>query len=311
MFTKDVGVKKNRRSVPLILVVLVLWGAQVSAELLHGNGVVVTQEQILGEALQLPYDVRSNILSSDTALRDYVDQTYDDLMIEKLAQEQGIAKKQEIVHKIDLMKRKILVQAFMQEMRLAIQVPDFTDLARLYYRGFKRKYSQESKPQVRHILLKISSTDCFGEVEKKAQQLLARLHSGEPFEELAKTYSEDAGSAPKGGDLGEIAKGKTVPAFEKAAYDLENIGDLSGLVRSRFGIHIIQLTGRTEQKTSSFDEVKTRIVKHLTKVYVGNEMSRRKRELLGYENVEVNHQALDEFVARTSKEYKNKAYGEL
>lgn len=78
---------------------------------------------------------------------------------------------------------------------------------------------------------------------KKASELLVRLLNGEDFAKLAKEHSDDPGNASKGGDLGFFRRGKMVKEFEQAAFNLEEIGDISKVVKTQFGYHIIKLTG--------------------------------------------------------------------
>ncbi|KUK73955.1 MAG: Foldase protein PrsA [Clostridiales bacterium 38_11] len=80
---------------------------------------------------------------------------------------------------------------------------------------------------------------------EEAKDILAQINEGADFSELAKTYSEDTNSAINGGDLGYFYKGQMVPAFEEAAFSLE-IGEVSGIIPSDFGFHIIKLDDRSE-----------------------------------------------------------------
>jgi peptidyl-prolyl cis-trans isomerase D len=88
--------------------------------------------------------------------------------------------------------------------------------------------------------------------------LLKQLKAGAKFEDLAKKYSEDPGSAKEGGSLGWIGKGRTVPEFEKAAFSLPK-GQLSDLVKSNYGFHIIRVDDRQDAHMKSLDEVKDEI----------------------------------------------------
>src|SRR5208282_3221097 len=81
---------------------------------------------------------------------------------------------------------------------------------------------------------------------------------GSNFEELAKKYSEDPGSKPKGGDLGWLVRGQTVPEFEKAAFSLPK-GEMSDLIRTQYGFHIIKVLDKETAHTKPFDEVKDSI----------------------------------------------------
>ncbi|WP_458414426.1 peptidylprolyl isomerase [Schinkia sp. CFF1] len=116
----------------------------------------------------------------------------------------------------------------------------------------KKKYA-EMKPEIKasHILIKD---------EKTAKEVLQKVKSGEDFAKLAKEYSEDPGSAAKGGDLGYFSTGVMTKPFEDAAYALK-VGEVSGLVKSEFGYHIIKLTDKKELKP--YDEMKDEIRKEL------------------------------------------------
>lgn len=89
--------------------------------------------------------------------------------------------------------------------------------------------------------------------EAEAQDILARIKQGEDFEALAKEYSDDKASASNGGDLGYFAKGVMVAEFEEAAFKLEK-GQVSDVVKSSFGYHIIKVEDKREEITSYEDE---------------------------------------------------------
>lgn len=112
-----------------------------------------------------------------------------------------------------------------------------------------KQYYDNYKPEIkaRHILV---------EDEKTAQEVKGKLNAGSKFEDLAKEYSKDTGSAEKGGDLGWFGSGKMVPEFEKAAYALD-VNQISDPVKTQNGYHIIQVTDKKEKKP--FDEMKKEI----------------------------------------------------
>lgn len=99
-----------------------------------------------------------------------------------------------------------------------------------------------------HILVNVEpSADAVEAARKKIAEIKARLEKGEDFEELARQFSEDPGSASKGGDLGMMERGDLVKEFEEVAYAL-NPGEISDIVRTRFGFHIIQLKRKVGDK---------------------------------------------------------------
>ncbi len=90
---------------------------------------------------------------------------------------------------------------------------------------------------------------------KRAEELLAQIKKGSDFAALAKKYSDDTGSAAQGGDLGWVKRGQMVPEFEAAAFSLKQ-GEVSGIVKTDFGYHIIKVEGRRQQIPADFEKDK-------------------------------------------------------
>jgi peptidyl-prolyl cis-trans isomerase D len=94
--------------------------------------------------------------------------------------------------------------------------------------------------------------------------LLKQLKAGGNFAELAKKYSEDPGSKDKGGDLDWVVKGQTVPEFEKALFGLKP-NEISGIVKTQYGFHIIQALEKQDAHLKTLDEVKAELTTELKK----------------------------------------------
>jgi peptidyl-prolyl cis-trans isomerase D len=120
-----------------------------------------------------------------------------------------------------------------------------------------QQYSTPEQARASHILLKTEGKDD-ATVKKQAEDLLAQLKKGANFEELAKKNSQDEASAVKGGDLDYFNKGQMVPEFDKAAFSLP-IGQLSELVKSNFGYHIIKVADRKPASVKTLAEVRAQI----------------------------------------------------
>jgi peptidyl-prolyl cis-trans isomerase D len=137
---------------------------------------------------------------------------------------------------------------------------------RAYYNEHQDQYRVPEEVKVSHILIKTPAAGADGkadekgvaEAQKKAENILKQLKAGAKFEDLAKKYSEDPGSGKQGGELGWIGRGRTVPEFEKAAFSLP-IGQLSDLVKSSYGFHIIRVEEKHEPHLKTLDEVKAEI----------------------------------------------------
>jgi peptidyl-prolyl cis-trans isomerase D len=135
-----------------------------------------------------------------------------------------------------------------------------------YYNQHRDQYRVPEQARVSHILIKTPlpgpdgkvDEKGFAEAQRRAEDILKQLRAGAKFEDLAKKYSEDPGSAKEGGSLGWIGKGRTVPEFEKAAFSQPK-GQIGDLVKSSYGFHIIRVDDRQDAHMKTLDEVKDQI----------------------------------------------------
>ncbi len=141
------------------------------------------------------------------------------------------------------------------QIRQNLQVSD--DMLKLQYQANIQQYQVPNRVHVEHILfMSVGKTDAeVEEVKKKAEDVLKQVKKGGKFEDLAKKYSEDPGSKDKGGDLSWITQGQTVPEFEKTAFSL-GPGQVSELVKTQYGFHIIKVLEKETAHTKPFEEVK-------------------------------------------------------
>ena len=135
--------------------------------------------------------------------------------------------------------------------------PSDADLNKMYTAGMD-KFRTPERVQVRHILIKSDATNDAA-AKAKAEGLLKQIQTGGDFAKLAKDNSQDPGSAAMGGELGFIVKGQTVPEFEKAAFSLQP-GQTSGLVKTTYGYHILQVEKHEQAHLQSLDEVKAQLI---------------------------------------------------
>jgi peptidyl-prolyl cis-trans isomerase C len=139
--------------------------------------------------------------------------------------------------------------------------------AKQYFQENPQEFETEEQVQASHILIKPETGEDPNKAQEqagaKAEDLLKQIKEGADFAELAKEHS-DCPSAAKGGDLGYFGEGRMVPAFEKAAFALE-VGQVSDLVKTRFGYHIIKLTDRKEAGTTSFEQAKEDLIQKLSR----------------------------------------------
>ncbi len=136
-----------------------------------------------------------------------------------------------------------------------------------YYQQHQKDYQVPEEVKVRHILIKVpagadAKTDAAAKA--KAEGLLKQIKAGGNFDALAKANSDDPGSKEQGGDLGMIQRGVTVPPFEQAAFSLQP-GQVSELVKTQFGYHIIKVEEKQTAHLKPLEEVKAQILATLTR----------------------------------------------
>ena len=168
--------------------------------------------------------------------------------------------------------RKIQYIAF-TDTNLPQGAPQVTDAEiQQYYNQHLKDYQIDDQVKVRHILIKVDGNDPKADAaaKAKAQDVLDQLHHGGNFADLAKKYSDDPGSKEQGGELGFLKHGATVPEFDQAAFSLQP-GQTSGLVRSKYGYHIIQVEEKQTAHTRPLSEVKADIQATLTRQKEGQQ----------------------------------------
>ncbi len=168
-------------------------------------------------------------------------------LILQQASKDGLDKSAEIEEKMQDLKKRLIVESFLKK-KVETESKVSDDDMKKFYEQNKDKFKSGEQIKASHILVK---------TEKEAKDILTQLKSGGKFEELAQKNSIDSSSA-KGGDLGWFGKGNMVPAFEKAALALKE-GQISDVVKSDFGFHIIKLTGKRPAGIRPFEEVKEQI----------------------------------------------------
>ncbi|WNB91451.1 peptidylprolyl isomerase [Bacillus sp. NEB1478] len=199
----------------------------------------------------------------------YGDQVLNSMIDEKVLEDKYKVTDKEIDKEIDKIKKELggedaFKQALQQngltdEKQLKERVKSMilnekasTDGVKVSESEMKKAFNEKYKTEVKasHILV---------DDEKTAKEVQKKLNEGGDFAKLAEEYSKDPGSKSKGGDLGYFGKGAMVPEFEKVAFTLDK-GEVSDLVKSDYGVHIIKVTDKRENK---FEDKKAQIEKEL------------------------------------------------
>lgn len=206
-----------------------------------------TTDDLLREVERLPPRSRAQ-LSTPERKRQFVDNFILNDLLSEQGRKKGYDKDPDIVRQIDELRQRLVVQRVMRDYQ---EAPILTDEeVRKYYDENQRLFSG-AQIHAAHILVKDEAL-----ANKLREQLISEP---DKFEELAKANSVDTATAARGGDLGFFGQGRMVAEFERAAFALEKPGDLSPVIQTPFGFHIIKLIERKEGPSKPFDEVKDRI----------------------------------------------------
>jgi len=153
----------------------------------------------------------------------------------------------------------------MMEAEVAAQPPPSDAQIREFYDSNPDKFKKDEAVRASHILFRVDE-NADAATKKKAmdvaQSVLKQARAGADFAELAKKHSAD-GSAQQGGDLNFFTRGQMVPPFDQAAFTLKP-GEISDIVTTQFGYHIIKVTERRPATTVPFDQVSGQIKEYLT-----------------------------------------------
>lgn len=182
------------------------------------------------------------------------------MVISGIARRDGFDKRAEVKEQVE-----ILVNAFLASEYIKKEVIGKIDVTeadiKSYYDTHKDEFRSPEMVRARHILIRVdkgASEEGKKKARARTEEILKRLSAGEDFAKLASELSEDAASKTKGGDLGFFQRGKMVPEFEKVAFSLKP-GEVSTIVETQFGFHIIKVEERKESALEPYDKVKDKV----------------------------------------------------
>ncbi|HSL21172.1 MAG TPA: peptidyl-prolyl cis-trans isomerase [Vicinamibacterales bacterium] len=129
---------------------------------------------------------------------------------------------------------------------------------RRYYDDNVEQFSTPDQVKASHVLIKVDEGTTDDAARKRAEEVLTKAKAGADFAELAKQHSQDESNAKTGGDLGFFGRGAMVPEFEEAAFGLQP-GQISDVVKTQFGYHVIKVTEKKAGETRPFEQVRPQI----------------------------------------------------
>jgi peptidyl-prolyl cis-trans isomerase C len=207
----------------------------------------------------MPPSYKSMFTNMDQ-MRKLLDRQIENTLFSEEAKRLKLDQNPSVRDKIEEFTKGILMQALI-ESQVSNTIAVSEKEIEKYFKTHQDEFRVPEKVKVSHILIKVDSSASAKvkeEKKAKAEEILARAKKGEDFSALAKQFSEDTKTKKKGGVVGLFAKGSKDPEFEKAAFNLKE-NEISDLVLSKEGYHIIKLLNKKEEKTKSLKEASSRI----------------------------------------------------
>lgn len=212
-----------------------------------------------------PAEAQKSIQSSSEQRANFIRQILLTKAIASRARKDGFEKKPETREIVSYLIDQYLAQEYLSKV-VGANATSTDEEMKKYYAEHEKDYLIPEAVKVRHIFIsapKDSTAELKDKARVKAEDVLRQIRKSEDFGKIAREYSEDADSAAKGGDIGYITAGQTnSQEFENAAFALKS-GEVSTIVETPFGFHIIRVDERREKRTASFDEVKEYIQSQL------------------------------------------------
>lgn len=195
-------------------------------------------------------------------------------IISDIAKKGGFDKRADIKERLELFTADLIATEYIKsEIISKINVTE--DEMDQYYKAHQDEFKSPEMVRARHILIKADRTaseDDRKKAREKAEEVLKKIKAGEDFAKLASEFSDDPGSKTKGGDLGFFSRGKMVPVFESTAYSLKP-GEVSGIVETPFGFHIIKTEEKKEPGLEPYDQVKDKVKKKVLDILSAGRVS--------------------------------------
>lgn len=208
------------------------------------------ERELTQELRRLPRELQ-HVLATKDGQKQFLDRLVRRELLLQEAEKRKLGERPAVTDEVTALRRELMLRTLLQE-EIGSKVMVEDKEVQEYFTSHTDEFSGD-RIRARHILVK---------TEEEAQQVLARLAKQELFEELAKALSKDTATAGKGGDLDYFGREQMVPEFARAAFALK-AGEVSGVVKTPFGYHVIKLVDRKKGQPLSYEQVKDQLRRRL------------------------------------------------
>jgi len=213
------------------------------------NGSEITEKDIERSLSRFPQETQEHY-KTEEGKKQFLDQMINFELIYNYALDSDMKNDAEYIEQMKFIEKDVLIQIGVKNIMTEVDVTE--EEIKKYYDDNSETFKGEESASAKHILV---------DTLEQIQKIKLELSNGMSFEDAAKEYSK-CPSAAQGGNLGSFTRGRMVPEFEKAAFELQ-VGEISEPVKTQFGYHLIQLDEKSSQEVKSLEESRDIIVKSI------------------------------------------------
>lgn len=258
--------------------------------LISNNKASVNRAEFEAEISRIPEQDRTEFLASAQRIGKVLEELLVTNTLAAEARENGLDKREAIVAQTRLAVDKVLAKARLDGIQNEAVLPDFTERAKELYKLNPERYSDKASVHASHILISTKARSR-EEALKRAAEARGLLLSGKSFEEIALEYSDDPSAKENKGDLGYFSADRMVKAFSDAAFAMK-AGEISDLVETKFGFHIIRVEDKKPAILHSFDSVKDGIIREVQANYRADLRKGKVSSIRADKDVKINEEGI-------------------
>jgi peptidyl-prolyl cis-trans isomerase C len=214
------------------------------------NGNEITQKDIERSLLRFPQETQEHYKSQE-GKNQFLEQLINFELIYNYAADNNMKNDPEYIEQVRLIEKDVLIQIGIKNIMADVDITE--EEIKKYYEDNSEMFKGEETASAKHILV---------DTLEQMQEIKKEIDNGMTFEEAAQKYSK-CPSAAQGGSLGSFTRGRMVPEFEKAAFEL-NVGEISEPVKTQFGYHLIQLDEKSEGNMKTLEEARPTIAENIS-----------------------------------------------
>lgn len=196
------------------------------------DGDAITLQEFNNELDKIPMNMKM-LVASQSGKKNFLDRLVVKRLLLKEAKKENIEKEKEFQDKLADIKEQLTIESLLKK-KINVESKFSDEDLKKYYEAHKEEFKKEQEIETRQIVLKS---------EQEAKEIQGKIAKGEDFGDLAKRYSIDPSAKATGGNIGYHPKGTLIPEYEAAAFKLTKVGQVSPIVKTQLGYHIIKLEG--------------------------------------------------------------------